>query len=228
MHARWARWITYALAASLLSLCGCDNASGPDPGPRDIALATQALDQQLNLPAEHMRRALAVANADKHVYPWELLINESSGPMAVDWWLYDHGYIRLGGVTGYQGYFVLTPKGEAFVKGGSPRWLVSSFKGSPQITCGGSPAYESCQVTASASVVAAPDATDLVADPASVPIQSFQVVLQKGAGPWSFDNFAPSTTPAPPDAGRRALFGDDKAIAKARYRYALEVNSQVK
>jgi len=225
MDARSAGWIAPALAASLLTLGGCDNAPGPDPGRQDIALATQALDNQLNLPAEQMRRALAIASADKHIYPWELLINAPTGPVAVDWWLYDHGYIRVGGVTAYQGYFVLTPKGDAFVKGGSPRWLVSSFKGAPQITCGGTKAYERCQVIASATVAVSPDVKDLEADPQSVPAQSFQVVLQEEAGAWSTDDFASSTTPA--DAGRRALFGDDRTIGKARARYAVEVNRQV-
>jgi hypothetical protein len=219
-------WRLGILAASLLGLAACDSGTS-QPGPAEMALATGALDQQLNASADLMRRALATADADKRIFPWELEINAASGTMQVDWWLYDHGYIRVGGVSGSQGYFVLTPKGEALVKGGEPRWLVSSFQGQPQATCAGSQMFVSCRVTASATVAAAPDARDLLADGWSVAPQSFQVVLQKDTNGWSASDFADSATPAPVDAGRLALFGDAKAQAKASYRYALEVNRQV-
>ncbi len=209
-------------------LAACDGSSGGgQPGPAELAVATQALDQQLNRSADAMRNVLASANADKRIFPWELVISDASGSVPVDWWLYDHGFIRVGGVAGYQGYFVPTAKGEGLLKGGSPRWLVSSFKGKPDAVCAGSQMFMSCRVTASATVTAAADAKDLVSDPAQIPDQSFQVVLQKGTDGWSSSDFAPSSSPAPADVGRRTLFGDDKTIAKARYRYALEVNRQV-
>lgn len=222
----WTRWLLAIAPALVLSACdgGGDVAQ---PGPAELALATQALDQQVNAPAEAMRRSLASANADKHIFPWELVLTDASGTTPVDWWLYDHGFIRLGGVEGYQGYFVLTPKGEALVKGGQPRWLVSSFQGQPQVTCAGSRMFTSCRVIASAKVSTAPDAADLVADASAVAPQDFQVVLQKGPDGWTAEEFSDSATPSPANAGRLALFGDAKAIAKARYRYAQEVNRKV-
>ena len=53
------------------------------------------------------------------------------------------------------------------------------------------------------------------------------MVLQKAPDGWTADEFAASSSPAPADAGRRALFGDAAAIGKARYRFAIEVNRQV-
>ena len=218
----------WLLTAPVLVLAACDGSSDvSQPGPDDLRLATQALDQQLNASADVMRRTLASADADKRIFPWELVMSDSSGAMPADWWLHDHGYIHVGGVQGVQGYFVLTPKGEAFVKGGAPRWLVSSFQGQPQVTCAGSHAFASCRIIASATVAAAADAKDLVADAAPAQPQSFQVVLQKAPDGWTADEFAASSSPAPADAGRRALFGDAAAIGKARYRFAIEVNRQV-
>ncbi len=215
------------MTVAAMALSGCGASGSSDPGRQELALATGALDQQLNAPAEAMRSALASANADKHIFPSELVISDASSQTTVDWWLYDHGYIRVGGVEAYQGYFVLTPKGEAWLEGGPPRWLVSSFKGQPDVVCSGSQMFMSCRVTANATVAAAPDAKELIADPSVVPPQSFQVVLQKGTDGWSASDFASSTTPAPAESGRRALFGDPKAIGRARARYAEEVNKQV-
>ncbi len=214
--------------APILALAACDgSADVSQPGPGELALATGALDQQLNASADLMRRTLASANADKQIYPWELMLTDASGSIPVDWWLYDHGYIRVGGVRELRGYFVLTPKGEALVKGGAPRWLVSTFQGQPEAACAGSHAFASCRVVAKATVGAAPDAKDLVADPGSVAPQSFQVVLQKAPDGWTAGEFAASSTPPPAESGRRALFGDAKIIGKARARYAFEVNRQV-
>jgi hypothetical protein len=215
------------LAASLLLLAACGGSDVSEPGPAELKLAAQALDQQLNAPADDMRRALINAGAGGRIFPQELIINDQVQEIPVDWWLYDHGFIRVGGVVGYQGYFVLTPKGQALVKGGEPRWLVSSLQGQPQVTCAGSQMFASCRVTASATVGVAPDAKDLVADPGSAPAQSFEVVLQKGPDGWQASDFSATSTPGPADAGRRALLGDSKAIAKARARYAHEVNRQV-
>jgi hypothetical protein len=217
----------YLTAAAVIVLAGCDSSGGATPGPQELALATGALDQQLNLPADVMRRTLASANADKRIFPAELVVTDASGTMAVDWWLYDHGFIRVGGVQDYQGYFVLTDKGEALVKGGPPHWIVSSFQGQPQVTCAGSEMFASCRVVAIAAVGAAANAKDLVADPSSVPVQNFQVVLQKTQDGWSAGEFADSSTPPPADAGRRALFGDPRLMGPARARFAQEVNKQV-
>ncbi len=146
----------------------------------------------------------------------------------MDWWLYDRGFIRVGGVEGLQGYFVLTPKGEALVKGGAPHWLVSSFQGQPQVTCAGSQMFASCRLAATASVAPAADARDLVPEGHAIAPRKFEVVLQKNGDGWSAGEFTDSGSPAPAEAGRLALFGDATAVAKARYRYALEVNRQVR
>ncbi len=221
----WLRWIL--AIAPCLALGGCDGSGAAQPGKAELGLATGALDQQLNAPAEAMRRVLTAANADKHIFPWELTLTGPAGVTPVDWWLYGHGFMRLGGVQGVQGYFVLTPKGEAFVRGGEPRWLISTFKGQPQVTCAGSTMFANCRVMGSATVAAAPAAAGLLADASPMAPRSFQVVLQKNTDGWSADEFADSGSPSPAEAGRLALFGDAKAVAKARYRYALEVNRQV-
>ncbi len=219
-------WILATLACA--ALAACDGSSGgTQPTPAELALATGALDQQLNASGEAMRRVLASADADKRIFPWELAISGEARPTPVDWWLYDRGFIRVGGVQGLQGYFVLTPKGEALLKAGSPRWLVSSFQGPPQVTCAGSPMFASCRVLATASVAAAAQAKDLVADGPAVSPRNFEVVLQKNADGWSAGEFSDRGSPPPAEAGRLALFGDATAVAKARYRYALEVNRQV-
>ena len=219
-------WILATLACA--ALAACDGSSGgAQPTPAELALATGALDQQLNASGEAMRRVLASADADKRIFPWELAISGEGRPTPVDWWLYDRGFIRVGGVQGLQGYFVLTPKGEALLKAGNPRWLVSSFQGPPQVTCAGSQMFASCRVLATASVAAAAQAKDLVADGAAVSPRNFEVVLQKNADGWSAGEFSDRGSPPPAEAGRLALFGDATAVSKARYRYALEVNRQV-
>ncbi len=215
-------------ALACAGLGACDGSSGgAQPTPAELALATGALDQQLNVSGEAMRRVLASADADKRIFPWELAIAGDQRPTPVDWWLYDRGFIRVGGVQGLQGYFVLTRKGEALVRGGAPHWLVSSFQGQPQVTCAGSQMFANCRVIASAKVAAATDAKDLVPEGAVVAPRNFEVVLQKNADGWSAGEFADSGSPPPADAGRLALFGDATTVAKARYRYALEVNRQV-
>ena len=223
----WVRWIKLAAIAPCLALGACGGSGTAQPGPAELALATGALDQQLNVPAEAMRRALASANADKRIFPWELTVTGPDRATQVDWWLYDHGFMRLGGVQGAQGYFVLTPKGEALVRNGAPHWLVSTFDGQPQVTCAGSPMFSTCRVIGSAKVAAAPAAPGLLAEGSPVAPRSFQVVLQKNTEGWSADEFADSGSPPPAEAGRLALFGDAKAAAKARYRSALDVNRQV-
>ncbi len=219
----------WMLASACVALAACDGSSeGAQPGPAELALATQSLDQQLNASGEAMRRVLASANADKQIFPWELQVSTDARPTPVDWWLYDHGFIRIGGVQGVQGYFVLTSKGEAFVRAGPPHWLVSSFQGKPEVTCAGSQMFASCRVAAVARPAPAPDAKDLVSDPSALGPRSFQVVLQKNGDGWSAGEFADTGSPAPAKAGELALFGGPASIAKARARYAQEVNRQVR
>ena len=57
--------------------------------------------------------------------------------------------------------------------------------------------------------------------------RSLQIVLQKNADGWSADEFADAGSPPPAEARRLALFGDARSSAKARDRYAQEVNLQV-
>lgn len=52
-------------------------------------------------------------------------------------------------------------------------------------------------------------------------------MLQKNADGWSADEFADAGSPPPAEARRLALFGDARSSAKARDRYAQEVNLQV-
>ena len=213
------------MAAACLSACGDD--SPPTPGAADLAVVTQALDEQLNDPAKQVRETLQQANADKRIYPQELFVRGEGQLTPVDWWDYRQGLIHLAGLDAYKaGYFGLTPKGQAMLAAPVPRWLASSFKGKPQVSCEGNKQSGTCKVTGIAQVAPTKEGAPLFED-RTVPDQPFEAVVQYDPSGWSVQEFHTTGAVAPQDSARRALLGDDDQIAKARGRFAVEVNRLV-
>jgi hypothetical protein len=222
------RGCAWALAIAAVTLAaGCEQAR--KPAASDLALATGALDAQLNRSATLIRANLREADADKRIYAQELDINGPSGEAPSDWWLYDKGFIKLAGVDSYHmGYFALTPRGQALVAGGDPRWLVSAFKGTPKVDCIGEGSVTTCTVTGTATVSLSPAGAALF-DPVSLPPQSFTVTLAYySATGWSVDKFEAAGGSNPSLAGQTALFGDRDAMFKAHYKWGEEVNKLVR
>jgi hypothetical protein len=212
-------------AAACLSACGEDRP--PTPTASDLAVVTQALDQQLNDPARQIHEGLRQANADKRIYAQELYVRGGGGATPVDWWAYRQGLIHVAGVDSYSlGYFGLTPKGEAFLKAPAPSWLASKFRGAPKVSCEGSRASGTCTVSGTAEVAPTADGVPLF-EGRTVADHGFAAVVQYDASGWSVQEFHATGAVAPQDAARRALLGDDEHIGKARARFAVEVNRQV-
>lgn len=219
-----------ALAGPLvaaIALAGCEG-KGRTPGPAELALVAQAFDPQLNAPAEAVRTALVRANADKRIYPQELMITDAEGPTPVDWLAYRQGLIKVAGVDSYSaGYFGLTPAGEAFAAAGQPRWLASRIQGEPQVNCAQTGAWTTCKVRASVAIGPTAQGAALFGQVA-VPPAAIEGELQYRSGAWVAGEVATTDGSKPELAARKALFGDATAIAKARNAFALEVNRQVR
>jgi hypothetical protein len=226
MRLRWPAALMGLMGAACLSACGDD--SPPTPSATDLSVVTQTLDVQLNDPAQQIREGLKQANADKRIYPQELFVRGEGRLTPVDWWAYRQGLIRVAGVDAYlAGYFGLTPKGQAMLAAPVPRWLASSFKGKPQVSCEGSRTSGTCKVSGTAQVAPTAEGAPLF-EGRAVPDQSFNAVVQYDPSGWSVQEFHTTGSVAPQDLSRRALLGDDETITKARDRFAVEVNRQVK
>ena len=218
-----------ALAAAMLaSLAACDGSTKRQPGPAELALVTQQLDLQLNEPAQRLHSSLVAADSDKRIYPEELVLSADGGPVPVDWWIYQKGWIRLAGVDSYsRGYFGLTPEGEAFAKTESPRWLESSFQGQPKLTCAGNGGWLSCKVAATASVHATKEGATLF-DAVSVAPVSFEADLQYGPSGWSASDLQATDKSDPAATARTAMFGDRDSAYKAHYKWGEAMNRRVR
>lgn len=222
------RILASALAATGATALGACDDTPPTPTAADLAVVTQRLDQDLNDPAQQIHEGLKQANADRRIYPEELFVRAEGRLNPVDWWDYRQGLIHLGGVDSFsRGYFTLTPKGEAFLKAAPPQYFASRFQAPPQVSCSGTKSVGTCQVTGTATVDATAEGAPL-AGGRTVPAQPFAAVVQYDPSGWSIQEFHTTGPMSPKDSARRALLGDDASVAKARDRYALEVNRLVK
>ncbi len=217
-------WALSVIVGMALSACEKER----QPGPAELALVTQALDHELNAPAEQLRGNLKRAASDGRIYAEELTITGPTATTPVDWWIWGKGLIKLGGTDSYaRGYFVLTPQGEALVHGPEAHWLASTFQGAPQVVCSGNGGFESCRVRGSAKVKLSPEGAALF-DSAAIPPQPFTADLQYGPSGWSVDELKITNGVETWGMVRTALFGDDDAIAKARYAWGAQMNRQVR
>ncbi len=212
--------------AALASGWGCGSDPGPQPGAAEKALAFSAVDGALNSAGPGMQKLLASAGRDGMIYPEELRLPVPEGSIPVDWWLYNHGNLRIAGVNQYMAYFGLTPAGQAFVKAPAPAWLASSPQAAPEWSCSGPRTWVTCRMTATvvvrptaagAAVLALPDvaaqAVDL--DLEYRPQQGWRVSALRSEAALS-------------KAGATAVFGDAAGINAARNRYAAVVNRLVR
>ena len=213
---------------ALAGLAACGAKPERSPGPAELGLVSQRFDAELNMPALLLRKSLIDANADRRIYPEELVTPGRGSITPVDWWIYEQGLIRVAGVDSYyRGYFGLTPKGEAFVKAPPPRWLVSSLKGGTQATCAGSRAWVSCRIAGVAAVRPTAEGAALFKHLA-VADQVLQGELEYGPQGWRAGDIQTTGGAEPSEAALLAFFGDAASIAKARSRFADKVNRQVR
>lgn len=218
------RLLYAAAAASALCLSACGDDSPPSPTAADLSVITQGLDEQLADPAKQIRETLKQANSDKRVYSEEMFVRGEGQLIPVDWWDYDQGLIQKSGVDAYsRGYFAVTPKGQALLNAPTPHWLVSRFKGAPQVNCEGTKSSGSCTVTGVAQVTPTAQAGPMF-EGRTVPDQPFQATVQYDPSGWSLQELHTSGQTTPQDAARLALLGDDAAMAKARSRFYAEVS----
>jgi hypothetical protein len=209
-----------AVLAATVSACG--ETGTPTVGASELALVSQSIDAELNAPLKAAQQNLVRANADKAVYPQELVITGPGDATPTDWWLYKLGYLKLAGAAGYQAYFGLTPTGEAFAGGGAPHWLASALQGEPQSECSGSHSTGVCKV--SGTVTVAPTAAG--AGPltgVAIATQPFTAELEYTPAGWRVTSLTDFRTKA-----HLAIFGDAATIAAARSKWAGEVNRQVR
>ena len=213
----------------IVSLAGCGKDAGPPPpGPAELALLTQALDGELNSAATHLRRSLAKANADKRIFADELQIPAGHDTIPVDWWIYRQGWLRLGGVDPtYGGYFVLTPKGEAFLAAPAQQWLASSFQGAPKVDCAGQKLSETCEVAAVAAVQPTAQAADMLKG-LSFPPQALDAHLEQGPSGWRVADLGVKGDGEPADMAAAVIFGDRASIDRARSVWGAEMNKRMR
>ncbi len=216
-------------AMATLGLVGCGEEKGVQPGPAELALVTEQLDQQLNASLVQLQRKLVEANRDKRIYVEELTLSGKDETIPSDWWIYDNGLMKIGGVDTYHaGYFALTPKGEAFANGAPPHWLAASFQGKPQVVCASRQSWASCKVSAIATVQRAREAPDFFSLRSPIAQQTFAADLEFGPSGWQVSEFTPAPGQDPTQTALTAIFGDDARIAKARNAFAMKVNRQVR
>jgi hypothetical protein len=213
-----------ALAVAALGAC---TERPRTPGPAELALVTQQLDRQLNAPAASLQRNMKEADRDKRVYVEELTVAPDNVVIPVDWWVYRQGWIKLAGVDSYyRGYFSLTPPAEAFIAGPSPRWLVSRFKSPPQVSCTSGGSFTGCQVSGVAGVSQAPEAAGLFKFK-GMPDAPLQAELDYTPQGWQVAELKVGGQPVGP-AARIAMFGDWPEIYKARDRFALQADRDLR
>ncbi len=218
-------WGLAATAAMALTACGKD-AGDRQPGPAEIALVTQQLDSELNDPVQRLHKSLVRATSDKRIYPEELEVSGEGDPTPVDWWAYDQGLIRLAGVADYRGYFGLTPKGEAFEQAPAPAWLAARLQGPMQLNCSSGSAYTTCKASGIATVLPTKDGAAFLQG-RTLPQQAFTADLDYGASGWTVSELHATSGAEPAEAMRTAIFGDRDSVAKARYRFAIQMNKRV-
>jgi hypothetical protein len=139
--------------------------------------------------------------------------------------VYRAGLIDLAGADSYgQGYFKLTPKGEAFTKQAAPGWFASRLQDAPRADCSGGSGWASCKIVGVATVQLTPEGAALASGAAVAP-QSFQAELQYGPSGWKVGELTAGHDPR--ITVRMALFGDDTAVRKARDDWGAEMNRKV-
>ncbi len=219
--------LTILMALAVAALTGCDAQSAHrSPGSVEMGLVALQLDAELNAPAQSLHQNLVRSISDKRIYPEELVVIGEGSPTPVDWWAYDKGLIRLAGVADYRGYFALTSKGEAFAKAPAPHWLTATLKPAPQVACGGGDAWASCTVSAIATVQPTKDGSGVLAGRVFADMP-FTAILSYSPSGWRVSDLHAVSGPEPAEVARADVFGDPASIAKARYRFALDMNRRV-
>jgi hypothetical protein len=226
MFMRFRETLRAAMTAALvcLSLAGCGQERRPTAA--DFDHVTQRLDDELNAPVKSLRDNLVRSLADQKIFDPEMVVTGEGNPTPVDWFVYDKGLVRFGGVSEYYGFFVLTQKGQAFAAQKRPQWLMGVIEGQPQVTCAGGGSWESCKVVATAQVKRTPEGVGFVGTD-RFPQVSYQADLVYGPSGRRVDQFETTDPEDVSEASRRWIFGDDASAGKAHYRFGLKVYRMV-
>lgn len=209
------------------ALTACESAT-PQPGAAEMALVKQRIAIEMAAPITAMQKQLRRAAKDD-IYTSEMQIPSGDGPpLPLDWWLYQRGYVKLAGADQYlQGYFGLTPAGQAFLDG-KAHWLTVSFPQAPSTTCAGSKVRGACTVLGTAILKPGPGAGADGLKGAPLPSQAFTVNLEYGPQGWTATELKLGSGKEPYVAALDALFGDYDTILEQRTAYAEAVNREAR
>jgi len=122
---------------------------------------------------------------------------------------------------------VLTPRGEALVKGPPAHWIASSIEGEPKMSCSDGGSVVSYRITGVAAVQPSQEGADLLKG-RTFQREPFQADMVYGPAGWRLEELRTEGGPDPSVAALTGIFGDPEAVGKARYRFALEMNRRVR
>jgi len=222
MRAKFGTLVVVA-AAAIVASCGGEET--PNPTMAEIDLVAQAATAQLNATAQGIHKSLKSANSDAMIYTEELKVPGAGASTPVDWWIYDQGYLKLGGVNQFVAYFKPTPAGESFLAAPPPRWLKASFAGGPELTCSGQRSFAVCKVIGTVAVKPTPEGAAFLR-PVAIPNQAIDADLTLSPQGWHVTEMRGGE--ALVEAGKTALLGSDKEINANRNVYAGKVNRLVR
>jgi len=216
-----------------LSLSGCGKdekstaeAAGDEQAPVLNAEAGQAaltlISGDLNAPLAEVQAMLANAAGDRNIEPDELMLSTPEGSIPLDWWIWNHGFVRLASDPDYGPYLALSEKGDRFLKMDTATWLTPSLVGAPNMQCqaAGSATSAACSavVTYATTVGQNADLGRITVPQASADLEA---IFAPGRG-WSVSRLsAEGDTPAV--LVRTALFGssESREASRAQYQTAL-------
>lgn len=192
---------------------GTTNTPALNDAARDQAVAMITGD--LNAPLAELHAVLTRAAQDGRIDPDELTIQGVSGPIPIDWWLWNKGYLRLSEDEYYGPYLVLSDKGGRFVGGPQPVWLSAKSEGAPNMECqsAGGLTRAVCTASVAYSVGLTPGG-----DLARVAVPASSANLEAAFSPsegWSVSQLSVDGE-APRDVARTAIFGTPEMAVEPR------------
>lgn len=195
---------------------GTTNALALNDAARDQAVAMITGD--LNAPLVELHAVLTRAAQDGRIDPDELTLQGVSGPIPIDWWLWNKGYLRLSEDEYYGPYLALSDKGGRFVGGPPPVWLTAKSEGAPKMECQSAGGLTRAVCTANVAY-----SVDLTSggDLARVVVPASSANLEAAFSPsegWSVSQLSVDGE-APRDVARTAIFGTPEMAAELRRQF---------
>ena len=222
------------LVVAALGVTGChpkaaDKAAGA-PGALSAARPDQAVirpildqvDLELNKPFVDLHNQVVASNTNGAVYDDQLVVHGETETVPVDWWLWNKGYLEIGGVdSANRAFFRLSRKGAAFAAGLAPLWLKADAANPPVVQCGASESITkaTCNVTLSIAVHLTPTGGSELRG-VVMPVETIQTVATYDPTTgWSIGDLKGGGELSLQESVRTTVFGSAQSIVEPRKKW---------